>query len=216
MEEAKPQRDPQTASSPFLKSHLQLSVKFRDFSQCLGQLRVRASRWAQWAPWNSPSMARAGGDCWTDTNGYTRAQPSSWLPALTHSQPGHPARGDCTECPQLQQKYGNYTGREGIPGSSRLKNNSQFINARGNSSHEQGLSEKALKQGGQCLGLPKCRKRLGSCRNLSCFVQPHTMLFPYNIKALQKLTGQSHFLTGKYSGIQATRKWERKNIIITL
>lgn len=138
------------------------------------------------------------------------------LTASTHSQPEHPARGDCTECPQLQQKYGNYTGREGIPGSSRLKNNSQFINARGNSSHEQGLSEKALKQGGQCLGLPKCRKRLGSCRNLSCFVQPHAMLFPYNIKALQKLTGQSHFLTGKYSGIQATRKWERKNIIITL
>lgn len=80
VEEAKPQHDPQTVSLLFLKFHVQLSAKCRNFSQCLGQLRVRGSRWAQWAPWNSRFTARAGEDCWTDT---CTAQ---LLPASTHTQ----------------------------------------------------------------------------------------------------------------------------------
>lgn len=103
-------------------------------------------------------------------------------PACQHSHPVHPAMGDFTACPELKHKYGNYTGREGIPVSSRLKNNSRFMKHKGKFTNEQGLSRKALKQGRQCLCLPKCRKRLGSCRTLSSFVQAHAMLNPLSLK----------------------------------
>lgn len=98
VEEAKPQHDPQTVFSLFLKFHLQLSVKFRNFSLCLGQLRVRGSRLAQQAPWNSRFTARAGADCWIDMNGYTNAHtPAS---VSMHTQ-GTQIR-DFTACPELE------------------------------------------------------------------------------------------------------------------
>lgn len=102
--------------------------------------------------------------------------------ACQHSHPAHPAMGDFTACPELKHKYGNCTGRQGIPVSSRLKNNSRFMKHKGKFTNEQGLSRKALKQGRQCLCLPKCRKMLGSCRTLCCFVQAHAMLNPLPLK----------------------------------
>lgn len=132
VEEAKSQRDPPSVSSLFLKFHLQLSVKFRNCSRCLEQLRVCGSRLAPWALWNSRFTARAGKDCWTDT---CTAQ------LLTASTPSH-----CSQALEILQhvhKYGNYTRGEGIPISSRLKNNSQLMKHKGEFTSRAGLERES-------------------------------------------------------------------------
>lgn len=127
MEEAKPQRDPQTASSVFLKSHPQLSVKFRNFSQRLGQL---CFTFGSVSPVKFPFHGK-GRRGLLDRHEWIHTCTAQLLTASAHPHPGHPAKRDFTPFPQLKHKYGNYTRREGISLSSRLKNNSWLMKHKG-------------------------------------------------------------------------------------
>lgn len=188
VEEAKPQHDPPTVSSLFLKFHFQLSVKFRTFSLCSGQLRVRSSRLAQEAPWNSHFTAKAGVDRWTDTNGDTQHTPSSCQPALA---PVHPAMGDFTGT-----GYGNYSGREGISASSRLENNSWFTKHKVQFTSRAGFEQESTEAREAVPAFAKTQEKVRKLKDseLFCPTTCHARsTFLKNIKAPSKLTDQSDF-----------------------
>lgn len=147
VEEAKPQHDPQTASSLFLEFHLQFSVKLRNLSLCWGQLCARAPRLAQGAPWNSRFMARAGERGLLDRHGWIHTCPAQPLTASTHTQCTQQG-GSLQHVPSSSTNVGITQGEREYPWALAWKIIPGSWNTRGNSPHEQVWAGKHWSKGG--------------------------------------------------------------------